>query len=102
VTGDVVQASLGYSFSPALFEVEGMPGTLVTILNGPNVTLTGSNGGTMTLQVGTSSPTSPFIITTTAPSRTVVNVGGTLIVGAPGSNPAGTYSGTFNITFIEQ
>lgn len=102
VTGDVVQASLGYSFTPALFEVEGLPGTLVTILNGPDVTLTGSNGGTMTLRVGASDPGSPFIITTTPPLRTVVNVGGTLTVGTPSANPPGTYSGTFNITFIEQ
>lgn len=102
VTGDVVQASLGYSFSPALFEVEGLPGTLVSILNGPDVVLSGSNGGTMTLHVGLSSPSSPFIITTTPPMRTVINIGGTLTVGTPAANPAGAYNGTFDITFIEQ
>ncbi len=102
VTGDVVGASLGYTFSPALFEVEGLPGTLVSILNGPDVTLSGSNGGSMTLHIGASSPSSPFIITTTPPSRTVVSIGGTLTVGAPNVNPAGSYSGTFDITFMEQ
>src|SRR5690349_21419534 len=85
VTGDVVQAGLGYTFSPALFEVEGLPGTLVTIMNGPDVTLTGSNGGTMTLHIGTSDPASPFIISTTPPSRTVISIGGTLSVGPPAS-----------------
>lgn len=101
-TGDVVLANLGFTFSPALFEIEGLPGTIVTILNGPDVTLTGSNGGSMTLHVGASAPAAPFIISTTPPSRTVINVGGTLVVGTPSANPAGSYSGTFNITFIEQ
>jgi hypothetical protein len=102
VTGDVVQANLGYSFAPALFEVEALPGTLVTIMNGPDVTLTGSNGGSMKLRIGTSSPTTPFIVPTTPPSRTVVTVGGTLTVSSPQNNPPGSYIGTFNIIFIEQ
>lgn len=101
-TGDVVLVNLGFTVSPALFEVEGLPGTLVSILNGPDVTLNGSNGGTMTLRVGNTNPSSPFIITTNPPSRTVVNVGGTLTVGTPAANPPGSYSGTFDITFIEQ
>ncbi len=102
VTGDIVGANLGYTFSPALIEVEGLPGTLVSILNGPDVTLTGSNGGSMSLHIGTASPSSPFVISTTPPSRTSVTIGGTLTVGAPSTNPAGSYSGTFNVTFIEQ
>jgi hypothetical protein len=101
-TGDIVLTNLGFTYSPALIEVEGLPGTLVSILNGPDVILSGSNGGSMTLHIGTSSPASPFIITTTPPSRTVVNIGGTLTVGTPSANPAGAYTGTFNITFVEQ
>ncbi len=102
VTGDVVGASLGYTFSPALFEVEALPGTLVTILNGPDVLLTGSNGGSMSLHIDGSQPGSPFIIPTTPPSRTVVTIGGILTVGNAQSNPPGAYIGQFNITFIEQ
>lgn len=102
VTGDVVQASLGYSFTPALFEIEALPGTLVSILNGPDVYLTGSNGGTMRLRLGTTSPATPFIVATTPPSRTVVTLGGTLFVGSPQNNPAGAYIGTFNVTFIQE
>ncbi|WP_261387807.1 DUF4402 domain-containing protein [Chitinophaga pinensis] len=45
VTGSIVQANLGYPFSPAIFEVDANPGTLISIMNGPDVTLTGSNGG---------------------------------------------------------
>lgn len=101
-TGDVVQAGFGYTFSPAMFEVEGLPGTIVSILNGPDVTLTGSNGGSLLLHIGASGPSNPFILTTTPPSRTVVNIGGTLTVGAPAANPPGSYNGTFTITFIEQ
>lgn len=101
-TGDVVLISLGYTVTPALFEIEALPGTIVSILNGPDVTLHGSNGGSMMLHVGSASPGSPFIINTTPPSRTVVSVGGTLTVGTPAANPPGSYNGTFNITFIEQ
>jgi len=101
-TGDIIGASMGYNFSPALFEVEGLPGTLVSILNGPDVHLNGSNGGSMTLHIGNSSPVSPFVISSTPPSRTLISVGGTLTVGPPAANPSGSYSGTFNIIFIEQ
>ena len=102
VTGSIVQANLGYPFSSAVFEVEANPGTLISILNGPNTTLSGSNGGTLTLQIGASSTGSPFIATATPPSRTQVRIGGTLIVGSPLANPVGNYSGTFNVTFIQE
>ena len=101
-TGDVVLANLGYSVSPALFEVEGLPGTIVTLMNGPDVTLRGSNGGSMVLHLGDSNPTAPFLLTSNSPSRTVVTVGGTLTVGSAGANPPGIYNGSFSITFIEQ
>src|SRR5213594_588044 len=38
VTGDITQANLGIPFSPAIFEVDANPGTVVSILNGPDVT----------------------------------------------------------------
>lgn len=102
VTGDVIQANLGFSFSPALFEVDANPGTLISILNGPDVTLTGSNGGSMMLHIGSASPGSPFVTTAIPPARTVVSVGGTLTVSSPLANPAGSYSGTFSVTFIQE
>ena len=82
-TGDIVLLNLGYSFSTGLYDVVANPGTLVSLLNGPNATLTGSNGGTITLQIGNSNPSSPFILTTTPPASTQLSVGGTLIVGSP-------------------
>jgi hypothetical protein len=101
-TGDVVLLNMGISFMEAIFELEGIVGSNVSILNGPNATLTGSNGGSMSMTIGTSTPASPFTISAQPPSRTEIRVGGTLNVGAPASNPPGTYTGTFYITFNQE
>jgi hypothetical protein len=101
-TGDIVLLTMGYSFSTGLYDVVANPGTVVSILNGPDAILTGSNGGTMILQIGESSPSSPFIITSTPPSATQLRIGGTLIVGSPLMNPAGNYGGTFDITLVQE
>ena len=101
--GSVIIPSLGFNPhsipTPALFEVTANPGTLITIQNGPPATLTGSNGGTLSLTIGTSSTGSPFI---TQNPITYVYVGGTLTVGSMAANPAGNYTGTFTVTFIQQ
>ena len=102
VTGDIVQLGSGLPFSPAIFEVEANPGTVVQIMNRPDETLTGSNGGTMTLQLGTSSSGSPFVTTAAPPALNEVRVGGTLVVGNAIANPGGIYSGSFMITFIQE
>lgn len=102
VTGSIVQANLGFPFSPAIFEVDANPGTLIQILNGPDVTLTGSNGGTLSLHIGSASTGSPFVATATSPARTLVRIGGTLTVGPPLANPSGSYSGLFSVTFIQE
>lgn len=102
VTGSVIPANLGYAFSPAIFEIDAEPGTLITINNGPDVILNGSNGGSMTLHIGESSIVSPFVTTALPPGRTQLTVGGTLNVGTPLANPPGNYSGTFSVTFIQQ
>lgn len=101
-TGDIVLANLGYPFSAAIYQIDANVGTLITIMNGPNVTLTGSNGGTLTLHIGTSLPTSPFVTTAVSPARTQVMIGGTLTVGSPLANPSGNYNGTYSVTFIQQ
>ena len=102
VTGDVIQANLGFTYFPAIFEVEANPGALLVIQKGPDVQLPGSNGGSMTLHIGDTDPESPFINTLTPPGRTQIRVGATLIVGSPLANPVGSYSGTFLITIIQQ
>jgi hypothetical protein len=102
VTGDIIQANLGFTYYPAIFEIEANPGSLIVIQKGPNVLLSGSNGGSMTLHVGDTDPASPFVNSTTPPGRTQIRVGATLIVGNPYANPVGAYSGTFMVTFIQQ
>lgn len=101
-TGDVVLLSLGYIFSSGLYDVFGNPGTVVSLLKGPDAVLTGSNGGTMTLQIGGSDPQSPFVLTAPIPSATPLRIGGTLILGNPFANPPGNYSGTYDIIVIQE
>lgn len=101
-TGDVVLLNLGYTYSTGLYDLVGNPGTLVSILKGPDAVLPGSNGGSMTLKIGDTDPASPFIITTMPPNVTQLRIGGTLIVGSPLANPPGNYSGTFDITFVQE
>ncbi len=101
-TGGVIPGDFGVAYSPALFEIEANPGTLISILNGQNATLTGSNGGNLTLIIGNSQPASPFITTQQYPNRTILRVGGTLEIGQPVANPPGLYSGTFSITLIQE
>jgi len=100
-TGDIVLLNM-LPFSTGLYDVVANRGTLITILNGPDVLLNGSNGGNLTLKIGASNPISPFIVTTTPPSATQVSIGGTLIVGNPLANPPGNYSGTFSVTFVQE
>lgn len=101
-TGAVVGAGLGVAYGAAEFDVDAEPGTVINILNGPDATLYGSSGGTMTLHLGSCYPTAPFITSAVSPAQTPVMVGGTLTVGSPVANPSGTYSGSFVVTFIQE
>lgn len=101
-SGNVILANLGYSYSPVLFQVTANSGTTITIMNGPDVSLTGSNGGSMNLHLGSSDVGSPFTTTANPPSKTQVHIGGTLTIGSAIANPPGSYNGTFTVTFIQQ
>jgi hypothetical protein len=98
-TGSIILPNLSSIVTAALFEVDAIPGTLITIVNGPDATLSGSNGGTVILTPGDASTGSPFIATS---ESTNVFIGGTLTVGPLSANPAGAYNGTFQVTFIQQ
>jgi len=98
VTGNVIPLNLGTQYFQAIFDISAPLGSIVSILNGSNATLTGSNGGSMIMSIGGSYPGSPFIITIPQPTRTPVSIGGTLTVGSNAANPPGIYSGTFYIT----
>jgi hypothetical protein len=97
-TGDVMLIPSGAG-SPAIFEVVADTTDLITITIDNVINLTNGTGGTMTVQINDTNPASPFI-----PSigMNTIKVGGTLMVGSSSSNPAGVYSGSFEITFIQQ
>lgn len=101
-TGDVVPLFMGFLYTPAMFYVRANQGTVLSVLVSPPVTLTGSGGGTLTLQVTGSLPASPFVTTLPWPQQTTVLVGGILTIGNITSNPAGNYAGTFSITLIRE
>jgi len=102
VTGTVVALNLGITYFQAIFNVEAAPGSLISITNGADATLTGSNGGSITLHIGSSDPGSPFNTTVSPPATTTVNIGGTITVGNSTAAPPGAYSGTFSVTFNQE
>lgn len=100
VSGDIIGADLGFTYYPAIIEVEVAASSTISILNGSDVSLTGSNGGSMILSIDDTDVGSPFNTTAEPPARTTVRVGASLTVGTPAANPTGNYSGTFEVTFI--
>ncbi|WP_345080056.1 DUF4402 domain-containing protein [Nemorincola caseinilytica] len=101
-TGGVILADLGYVYGAAHFDITANPGTLVSILNGPDATLTGSGSGSMSMHIGTSFPASPFVTSANPPAYNTITIGGTLTVGSPVANPSGAYSGSFYLTFVQE
>lgn len=101
-SGDVVLLSMGFLYTPAMFYVRANQGTVLSVLVSPPVTLAGSGGGSLTLQVAGSLPASPFVITLPWPQQTTVLVGGILTIGNIASNPPGNYTGSFSITLVRE
>lgn len=100
--GSVVLLSLGYVYTPAMFYVRANQGTVLSVLIPPPAVLTGSGGGTLSLQVAGSLPASPFVTTLPWPQVTTLLIGGTLTIGNIAANPPGTYTGTYSITVIRE
>ena len=101
-TGSVILVNQGYMYYPAIFLLEGNPGSIVHLLNGPDATLVGSSGGSMTLHLGDATPGDPIIINVAPPGNLQIRIGGTLIVGNQQANPAGYYNGSFSVMFIQE
>ena len=101
-TGDVVLLGLGFPFSAALFEVHAHPGTVISILNGPDAVLAGIPSGTMTLHIGSSNPSSSFVSNVHFNIAIPLYIGGNLTVGNSAANPPGSYTGTFDITLVRE
>jgi len=100
--GSIILIDMGYLYFPAIFRVGGNPGTILHLLKGPDETLTGSNGGTLLLQIGESNAGDPIIINVAPPGTIEIRIGGTLIVGNPMASPPGIYNGSFSVMFIQE
>lgn len=101
-SGDVVLIISGPVYSQAVFEIETTAGSVMSIVQTADITLTGSNGGTITLQLETSDPASPFVTTAVPPARTLVQIGARLLIGNLSTSPPGNYNGSFFITFNQE
>ena len=101
-TGGIVLINSGASYSQAIFEIDAAEGSIISVLIGPDIILSGSNGGSMTLRLSNSDPVSPFVTTAVSPARTVVRIGASLIIGNSSASPPGNYSGSFSITFHQE
>ncbi len=101
-TGTVILLNMGFIYTPAMFYIRANPGTVISLLTGPPSTITGSNGGTLSLQVNSTFPASPFVTMVPYQQQTTVLVGGTLTVGNIASNPPGYYSGSIDVTFVQE
>ncbi|MEP7229362.1 MAG: DUF4402 domain-containing protein [Ginsengibacter sp.] len=99
-TGSVIPLNFGNIYSQAIFEIEAPLGSVVSLLDGQNSVLTGSNGGSMTLQIDNSIPASPFYTTVDPPAKTQISVGATLTVGNSSLSPPGNYTGNLYVLFL--
>jgi len=104
-SGDIILLNYSPGHTPAIFEVNLCQGRNIIVTYNPTAVLTGSNGGTLTLNIG---PTekgdsgSSFPVNNNCQFITPLRVGGTLDVGSDASNPGGVYTGSFSITFNQQ
>ena len=99
---DVQLLNLGSSSHYAIFDVYAIPGTLLQIQPIRDVQLRGPAGSSVTLSIDPflDISTGQTFITTKNPQE--VFVGGKLYIPNGNSGPAGTYSGTFTLTFIHE
>jgi len=92
-----------YDCKPALFIVDAEPGVLINIFYPNPISALANGGHSMKLTLGLpyidDQPGYQFI---TNKQFTNVYIGGTLKVGSISDNPSGSYSGTFQVTFIQQ
>jgi len=101
-TGTVILLGMGIIYTPTMFYIKANPGTVISLLSGSPTIINGSNGGSLSLQVNDSFPASPFVTTVSYLEQTTVLIGGTLTVGSIASNPPGYYSGTIDVTFVQE
>jgi len=94
-TGNVTL--IGSTFSYAAFTITTDSTDQFSLqIDKPAISLSGSNGGSMSLQIGTANPEFPSVV---FGSPATVYIGGTLTVGTSSANPSGGYSGNILLTF---
>ena len=102
-SGNIVLLSMSPTAQPAIFEIKLCQGRNVNITFAATTSLTGSAGGSTTLEIG---PTEKgpngcsFSTNNDCNFITPLRVGGTLHI--PGAISSGTYTGSFNITFSQE
>ena len=102
-TGDIALFMKAPTAHPAIFEIKLCEGRNVIINFDVTTTLSGSNGGSFSLDLG---PTekgingASFLTNSDCNFITPLRMGGTLHI--PGSAIPGTYTGSFAITFNQQ
>jgi len=94
-TGNIIL--IGSTFSYASFTITTDSTNLFSLeIDKPTINLSGSNGGSMSLQIGTANPEFPSVVNG---SPATVYIGGTLTVGTRSTNPSGAYSKNYILTF---
>jgi hypothetical protein len=101
--GDIILLSMSPTAQPAIFEIKLCQGRNVIITFDATITLTGSNGGSLTLDIGPTEKggnSASFTTNNDCNFITPLRMGGTLHV--PGTAIPGTYTGSFDITFNQE
>ena len=102
-TGNIALLSMLPAAQPAIFEIKLCEGRNVIITFSPTATLTGSNGGSLTLNIGPTEQggnNASFRTNSDCDFVTPLRVGGTLNI--PTNAIPGIYSGTFEIIFNQE
>jgi len=102
-TGDVFLSPITPTSQPAIFEIKLCQGRNVRITYALTTTLTGSNGGSFTMNIGPTEKggyNAVFPIENNCNFITILRVGGTLTI--PGNSPSGIYTGNFEIIFDQE
>jgi hypothetical protein len=99
---DVHLLNLGSAHHYAIFDVYANPGTLLQIQPVSNITLSGPVGSNVTLSIDPylDISTGQTFITTQNPHEVIV--GGKLNIATGAAGPAGSYNGSFSLTFIHE
>jgi len=91
----------GVGGTAAIFEIVAHRGTVISFLK-PTGSLSDGSGHSISLQIASANPDTPFVTTNNLPTPTQVRIGGIIIIGTPLANPPGFYSGTFAMTFNQE